>query len=56
MALVHDMAEAIVGDITPYCGVSVEEKRKMEEVQLLHIVCFFSFDSAIISGCHANHF
>jgi putative hydrolase of HD superfamily len=23
MALVHDVAEAIVGDITPHCGVSV---------------------------------
>lgn len=26
MALVHDMAECIVGDITPACGVSKEEK------------------------------
>lgn len=25
-ALVHDLAEGIVGDITPYCGVSREEK------------------------------
>lgn len=29
-ALVHDLAESIVGDITPYCGVSKEEKRKRE--------------------------
>ncbi|XP_053674887.1 5'-deoxynucleotidase HDDC2 [Anopheles nili] len=26
MSLVHDLAEGIVGDITPYCGVSREEK------------------------------
>ena len=30
MALVHDLAEATVGDITPYCGVSDEDKHKME--------------------------
>lgn len=26
MALIHDVAEGIVGDFTPYCGVSAEEK------------------------------
>ncbi|XP_002162365.3 5'-deoxynucleotidase HDDC2 isoform X1 [Hydra vulgaris] len=26
MALVHDLAECIVGDITPFCGISPEEK------------------------------
>ena len=30
MCLVHDMAESIVGDITPYDGVSKEEKHKKE--------------------------
>lgn len=30
LALVHDLAESIVGDITPYCGVSKEEKRLRE--------------------------
>lgn len=29
-ALVHDLAESIVGDITPYCGVSKEEKKLRE--------------------------
>lgn len=29
-ALVHDLAESIVGDITPYCGVSKEEKKMRE--------------------------
>ncbi|KAI8050269.1 HD domain-containing protein [Syncephalis plumigaleata] len=31
MALVHDLAEAIVGDITPHAGVSKEEKYQMEK-------------------------
>lgn len=26
----HDLAESIVGDITPYCGVSKEDKRQRE--------------------------
>ncbi len=30
LALVHDVAEAIVGDITPTCGVSDEEKFALE--------------------------
>ena len=32
ICMVHDLAEAIVGDITPHDGVSKEEKRKLEEV------------------------
>jgi putative hydrolases of HD superfamily len=32
ICMVHDLAESIVGDITPYDGVSKEEKRKLEEV------------------------
>ena len=30
MALVHDLAEATVGDITPHCGVSDKDKHQME--------------------------
>lgn len=30
LALIHDLAEAKVGDITPHCGVSDEEKYKLE--------------------------
>ncbi|KAI8869496.1 hypothetical protein GQ42DRAFT_163376 [Ramicandelaber brevisporus] len=30
MAIVHDIAESIVGDITPHCGVSNEDKHAME--------------------------
>lgn len=32
ICMVHDLAEAFVGDITPYDGVSKEDKRKLEEV------------------------
>jgi len=32
IAVVHDLAEAIAGDITPHCGVSDEDKFKMEQV------------------------
>ena len=32
VCMVHDLAEAIVGDITPYDGVSKEEKKILEEV------------------------
>eukprot|EP00055_Hartaetosiga_balthica_P006516 m.20530 g.20530 ORF g.20530 m.20530 type:complete len:544 (+) comp5258_c0_seq1:44-1675(+) len=31
MCLVHDLAESIVGDITPFDGISKEEKSKREE-------------------------
>ena len=31
MSLVHDMAESIVGDITPHCGVSTEDKHEREK-------------------------
>ncbi|PON47117.1 Ribonuclease Y [Trema orientale] len=34
IAIVHDIAEAIVGDITPSDGVPKEEKRRMEEAAL----------------------
>lgn len=30
IALVHDVAEAIVGDLTPFCGVPKEEKSRRE--------------------------
>lgn len=32
MALVHDLAECIVGDITPHDDVSDTEKHKREQV------------------------
>ncbi len=38
MALVHDLAESIVGDITPYDNVSVSDKRRLEEEAFKKIV------------------
>ena len=35
IALVHDMAECIVGDITPMDGITKEEKNKLEEVSTM---------------------
>lgn len=37
MALVHDMAESIVGDITPHCGISTEEKYRRENEAMQQI-------------------
>lgn len=37
LALVHDLAECIVGDITPFCGVTVEEKHKREKEAMLEL-------------------
>lgn len=37
LALVHDLAECIVGDLTPYCGVSVDEKHKREKEAMLQL-------------------
>lgn len=37
MALIHDLAEAIVGDITPYCGIDREEKRRREHKAIIEI-------------------
>ncbi|KAJ1908240.1 hypothetical protein IWQ60_011715 [Tieghemiomyces parasiticus] len=38
MSLVHDLAESIVGDITPYDGVSNEDKHQRERRAMNHIV------------------
>lgn len=38
LALVHDLAECIVGDITPYCGISPEEKHQKEKDAMLHLI------------------
>ena len=32
MCLFHDFGEAVIGDITPLCGVSAEEKFKKEDL------------------------
>lgn len=38
MALVHDMAEALVGDITPVDGVSKPEKSRREATTMDYFV------------------
>lgn len=35
VALVHDLAESVVGDITPLCGISREEKQR-RELEAMH--------------------
>ncbi|CRK90832.1 CLUMA_CG004522, isoform A [Clunio marinus] len=37
LALIHDLAEAIVGDITPYCGIAREEKQRREHEAIIEI-------------------
>lgn len=37
MAIVHDIAEAIVGDITPVCGISEDEKHRQELSAIMKI-------------------
>ena len=37
ICIVHDLPESIVGDITPYDGVSKEEKKKMESKAMREI-------------------
>ena len=34
LAVIHDLAECIVGDITPMCGVPVEEKHRREKAAM----------------------
>ena len=34
LAVVHDLAEASVGDITPFDGISKAEKEKLEHVRI----------------------
>lgn len=38
LSLIHDLAESIVGDITPDCGVSAAEKQQREDEAMERIV------------------
>lgn len=38
MALIHDLAEAVAGDITPHDGLSKEEKHRKEEMGLRQLL------------------
>lgn len=45
MALVHDLGEAIVGDITPYCGIPNDKKHRLEdEVACLGFKCVAEYN------------
>lgn len=46
MALVHDIAEAVTGDLTPLCRVSDEEKQKREQNAMQLFVQLLSGSSA----------
>jgi putative hydrolase of HD superfamily len=37
LALAHDLAECIVGDITPFCGVDMAEKRQREDAAMMEL-------------------
>ena len=39
IAIVHDLAECITGDITPYDGITPEEKHKLEGIR--DVTCIF---------------
>lgn len=46
MALVHDMAESIVGDLTPHDDISVSQKHQHEQAAMDHIAGLVSRDVA----------
>ncbi|CAH8629488.1 unnamed protein product [Schistosoma bovis] len=46
MAIVHDLAECIVGDITPHCGVSKEEKLSREKDAMKQLCELISEESS----------
>jgi putative hydrolase of HD superfamily len=47
MALVHDLAESVVGDITPYDGVAADEKRRREEEAMSTLASLAGDDSLL---------
>ncbi|CAD6193213.1 unnamed protein product [Caenorhabditis auriculariae] len=40
MSLVHDIGESIVGDITPHCGISQEDKFNLENEAMKRIASY----------------
>ncbi|KAK4528128.1 hypothetical protein GAYE_SCF51G6062 [Galdieria yellowstonensis] len=49
LALVHDLGESLVGDITPHDGVSPEEKKKLETE------AFCKIRDEYLSSCAVGH-
>lgn len=50
LAIIHDMAECIIGDITPNCGVSSEEKRRREAAAMEHLTRLIPKNSSYINS------
>ncbi|OON18768.1 HD domain protein [Opisthorchis viverrini] len=46
MTIVHDLAESVVGDITPYCNVSKEEKARRESNAMADLCNLLPKDNA----------
>jgi len=46
ISLVHDLAEALIGDLTPECGISSEDKHKMEAEALDEITKSLASESS----------
>jgi len=47
MALVHDLAESLVGDITPFDGISVAEKHGREREAMAHLCGMLGDDEVL---------
>jgi len=47
LGVVHDLAEALVGDITPYDGVGADEKRRREEDAMRQLAGLAGDDSLL---------
>jgi putative hydrolase of HD superfamily len=50
MALVHDLAEATVGDITPHCGVSDHDKYTQEMNAMTELTAKLAVPPSAIAG------
>ncbi|KAJ2787242.1 hypothetical protein H4R21_007122, partial [Coemansia helicoidea] len=46
MSIVHDLAESLAGDITPFDGVTKEQKRVLEQTALRDILATLGSDTA----------
>jgi 5'-deoxynucleotidase YfbR-like HD superfamily hydrolase len=56
VCLVHDLAEAEVGDITPHAGISKEDKRKLEEVRIRLMYLKLSAHLMYHTGCFETNY
>lgn len=47
MALVHDLAESVVGDITPYDGIAADEKQRREREAMERLAAMLGDDEVL---------